>query len=280
MHRNQLFSGNFHPSSKLKEFPLFPYGSWKALMGIPSTSFIFVSGEMAGGISRIPLPRFEKITSQAKLNPITLAIHFSSKLIEKAVEELATLPGIGPKTALRLALQLLKMDKERVDRFTQAISDMRHRVRYCQQCHQVSDEEICAICANPHRQADQICVVESIRDLLAIESTRQYQGVYHVLGGILSPLNGIGPDQIQAESLIRRLRALESGEVIMALSPTMEGDTTVYYLVRQCAELPVRFTTIARGIAFGGELEFADETTLARSLSKRLPLENYLSLKD
>ncbi len=209
-----------------------------------------------------------------------MAIEFSSKLVEKAVQELATLPGIGPKTALRLTLQLLKMDKERVDQFTRALSEMRHKIRYCRQCHQVSDEEICSICANPQRNSQQICVVESIRDLMAIESTRQYQGVYHVLGGILSPLNGIGPDQIQAESLIRRIRAMDSGEVIMALSPTMEGDTTVYFLVRQCADIPVRFTTIARGIAFGGELEFADETTLARSLTKRLPLDNYLSLKD
>lgn len=172
------------------------------------------------------------------------------------------------------------MDKEKVDQLTQAISDMRHQIQFCIHCHQISDQEVCTICSDPHRNHQQICVVETIRDVMAIESTRQYRGLYHVLGGILSPLNGIGPDQIQAESLIRRIQSLEDGEVIMALSPTMEGDTTAYYLTRQCNEFPVKFTTIARGIAFGGELEFADETTLARSLMKRLPIDNYLSLKD
>lgn len=202
---------------------------------------------------------------------------FSSKLIEDAVQEFAKLPGIGKKTALRMVLQLLKMDKGEVDGFTNAVSRMRHEIRFCSHCHNISDKEVCDICANPGRNRGQLCVVESIRDVIAIESTQQYGGLYHVLGGILSPLDGIGPEQLNIGTLSDRVRKTGVGELIMALSPTIEGDTTVYYIARQVADVPVSITTIARGIAFGGELEYADEMTLARSIARRLPIENYVS---
>jgi len=204
---------------------------------------------------------------------------FSSKLIEDAVQEFAKLPGIGKKTALRMVLQLLKMEKESVDGFTEALSRMRHEVKFCQVCNNVSDAEVCVICANRSRNQGQVCVVENIRDVIAIESTQQFNGLYHVLGGILSPLDGIGPEQLYISSLHDRVRDNGVEELIMALSPTIEGDTTVYYIARQLKDLPVRITTIARGIAFGGELEYADEMTLARSIAKRLPIENYVSIQ-
>ncbi len=204
---------------------------------------------------------------------------FSSKLIEDAVQEFSKLPGIGKKTALRMVLQLLKMDTTEVDSFSGAISRMRHEVKFCKICHNVSDAEVCMICVNPGRNHSQVCVVENIRDVIAIESTQQYSGLYHVLGGILSPLDGIGPEQLYISSLHDRVKNNEVEELIMALSPTIEGDTTVYYIARQLKDLPVRITTIARGIAFGGELEYTDEMTLARSIAKRLPIENYVSIK-
>jgi recombination protein RecR len=204
---------------------------------------------------------------------------FSSKLIEEAVNEFSRLPGIGKKTALRMVLQLLKMDKERVDAFTGAVSSMRHGVRFCNVCHNVSDTEVCTICAAAGRNKSQICVVENIRDIIAIESTGQYNGLYHLLGGVLSPLDGIGPDQLNITTLQQRVKDNDIEELIMALSPTIEGDTTVYYIARQFKDLPVNITTIARGIAFGGELEYADEMTLARSIAKRLPIENYVSVQ-
>lgn len=203
---------------------------------------------------------------------------FSSKLIEDAVQEFSKLPGIGKKTALRMVLQLLKMEKQEVDNFTTALNRMRHTIKFCKVCHNVSDVEICTLCANASRNHEQVCVVENIRDVIAIESTQQYNGLYHVLGGILSPLDGIGPEQLNIVSLHDRVKEQKVEELIMALSPTIEGDTTVYYVARQLKELPVRITTIARGIAFGGELEYADEMTLARSIAKRLPIENYVSL--
>jgi recombination protein RecR len=203
---------------------------------------------------------------------------FSSKLIEDAVHEFSKLPGIGKKTALRMVLQLMKMDKPEVDGFTQAVSRMRHEIQFCKVCHNVSDGAVCAICANRARNQSQVCVVESIRDVIAIESTQQYNGLYHILNGILSPLDGIGPDQLNIDTLHGRIKEHEVEELIMALSPTIEGDTTVYYIARQLKDLPVRITTIARGIAFGGELEYADEMTLARSIAKRLPIENYVSM--
>lgn len=204
---------------------------------------------------------------------------FSSKLIEDAVKELSRLPGIGRKTALRMALQLLKMETAEVDEFTQAISLMRHEVKFCKNCHNVSDGEVCMICVNPGRNHSQVCVVETIRDVIAIESTQQYSGLYHVLGGILSPLDGIGPEELTITSLCSRVRQQGIQELIMALSPTMEGDTTVFYIARQLKGQQVNITTIARGISFGGELEYADENTLARSIAKRLPIENYVNLQ-
>jgi recombination protein RecR len=203
---------------------------------------------------------------------------FSSKLIEDAVQEFSRLPGIGKKTALRMVLQLLKMQPGEVESFTDALARMRQEIRFCNTCHNVSDSETCTICANPGRDHSQVCVVENIRDVIAIESTRQYSGLYHVLGGILSPIDGIGPDQLYIETLHNRVKENGIEELIMALSPTIEGDTTVYYIARQLKDLPVRITTIARGIAFGGELEYADEMTLARSIAKRLPIENYVTV--
>ena len=204
---------------------------------------------------------------------------FSSKLIEDAVQEFSKLPGIGKKTALRMVLQLLKMEKGEVDEFTGAVGRMRHGVRFCKECHNVSDSDVCIICVNPGRNHNQVCVVETIRDVIAIESTQQYSGLYHVLGGILSPLDGIGPEQLHIASLQQRVKNNEVSELIMALSPTIEGDTTVYYIARQLKDAEVSITTIARGIAFGGELEYADEMTLARSIAKRQPIENYVSIK-
>ncbi len=203
---------------------------------------------------------------------------FSSKLIEDAVEQFSKLPGIGRKTALRMVLHLMKSDKNNVDAFTHAISKMSHEIKFCKKCHNVSDTDICSICNNKSRQYHQICVVENLRDVIAIESTQQYNGLYHVLGGILSPLDGIGPDKLNIHSLQERLKNDEIEEVIMALSPTIEGDTTVYYIAKQLKDFSVKITTIARGIAFGGELEYADEMTLARSIAKRLPVESYVSI--
>lgn len=204
---------------------------------------------------------------------------FSSKLIEDAVQEFSKLPGIGKKTALRMVLQLLKMEEGEVDEFTNAISHMRHQICFCKVCHNVADSDVCVICVNPARNKSQVCVVENIRDVIAIESTQQYNGLYHVLGGILSPLDGIGPEQLNITSLHDRVKQDGAEELIMALSPTIEGDTTVYYIARQLKDMPVKITTIARGIAFGGELEYADEMTLARSIAKRLPIENYVSIQ-
>ncbi len=204
---------------------------------------------------------------------------YSSKLIEDAVREFSRLPGIGKKTALRMVLQLLRMDETDVDEFTNAISRMRHEIKFCKTCHNVSDSDVCMICVNPGRNRAQVCVVETLRDVIAIESTQQYSGLYHVLGGIISPLDGIGPEQLNISSLHDRVKETGVTELIMALSPTIEGDTTVYYIARQVKDLPVTITTIARGIAFGGELEFADEMTLARSIAKRLPIENYVTLR-
>lgn len=204
---------------------------------------------------------------------------FSSKLIEDAVNEFAKLPGIGKKTALRMVLHLMKKEKGEVDLFTNALSRMRHEIQFCNTCHNVADKDQCEICANKSRNQAQVCVVENIRDVIAIESTQQYNGLYHLLGGILSPLDGIGPEQLNIGSLQKRVTDNKVEELIMALSPTIEGDTTVYYIAKQMAGLPVNITTIARGIAFGGELEYADEMTLARSIAKRLPIENYVSMK-
>jgi recombination protein RecR len=201
---------------------------------------------------------------------------FSSVLIENAVNELSRLPGVGKKTALRLVLHLLKQEESVVSQFSETIARMRREVKFCKHCHNVSDAEVCSICANPSRKRETICVVENIRDVMAIENTQQYNGLYHVLGGIISPLDGVGPDQLNIHSLVERVRTERTSEVIMAISPTIEGDTTIFYLSKRLKEFPLSITTIARGIAFGGELEYADEMTLARSLSNRLPLEKYV----
>ncbi|QEC41675.1 recombination mediator RecR [Pseudobacter ginsenosidimutans] len=204
-------------------------------------------------------------------------MQFSSELLENAVNEFARLPGIGKKTALRLVLHLLKTETEKVESFGEAIVRMRQEIKFCQRCFNVSDTDICAICSNPLRKQNLICVVESIRDVIAIESTQQFSGTYHILGGIISPLDGIGPDQLNIEALVQRIKNDQPEEVIFALNPNIQGDTTIYYIQKKLASLPVKVTTIARGISFGGELEYADEMTLARSISNRLPVESYVS---
>lgn len=203
-------------------------------------------------------------------------MNFSSSLLENAVNEFAKLPGIGKKTALRLALHLLKKEKSEVQNFGQAIIKMRDDIHFCKRCHNISDNELCNICSNRSRKSEMVCVAEGFRDVIAIESTQQYNGLYHVLGGIISPLDGIGPDQLEIESLIKRVKEEEIKELIFALSPNIQGDTTIYYISKKLAGIPVKITTIARGIAFGGELEYADELTLARSIANRMPIENYV----
>jgi len=202
---------------------------------------------------------------------------FSSHLMESAVNEFAKLPGIGRKTALRLVLHLLKQDKEDVEHFGEVISRMRKEIRFCQRCHNVADAETCSICSNTARKQELICVVETLREVIAIEATQQYNGLYHVLGGVISPLDGVGPDQLHIESLLNRTAAEKTEEIIFALSPTIQGDTTIYYIQKKLQSTGIRITTIARGIAFGGELEYTDEMTLARSLQNRLPIESYVS---
>jgi len=202
---------------------------------------------------------------------------FSSHLMESAVNEFAKLPGIGRKTALRLVLHLLKQDNEDVEQFGEVISRMRKEIRFCQRCHNVADAETCSICSNTARKQELICVVETLREVIAIEATQQYNGLYHVLGGVISPLDGVGPDQLHIESLLNRTAAEKTEEIIFALSPTIQGDTTIYYIQKKLQSTGIRITTIARGIAFGGELEYTDEMTLARSLQNRLPIESYVS---
>lgn len=198
---------------------------------------------------------------------------YSSLLLDKAVGEFAKLPGIGRKTALRLVLHLLKQPDVDVASFTDAITTMKRDVRYCRVCHNVSDSELCPICADSRRDSSLVCVVENIRDVMAIENTMQYHGLYHVLGGILSPMDGIGPADIEIDSLVSRVAEGGVTEVILALSPTMEGDTTNFYISRRLRGYDVRLSVIARGIAVGNELEYADEVTLGRSILKRTPFE-------
>ena len=199
-----------------------------------------------------------------------------SILLENAVAQFAKLPGIVKKTALRLVLHLLKQDVHDVDSFSQTISRMRRDIKFCQRCQNISDGDICSICSNSMRNQRLICVVENIRDVIAIESTQQFNGTYHVLGGIISPLDGIGPDQLNIETLVSRIEKEQTEELIFALSPTIQGDTTIYYIQKKITAFSCRVTTIARGIAFGGELEYADEMTLARSLANRLPVQQYV----
>jgi recombination protein RecR len=203
-------------------------------------------------------------------------MQFPSSLLENAVAEFSKLPGIGKKTALRLVLHLLKQEVGEVEQFGEAVSRMRRDIKFCQRCHNISDGDICSLCSNSMRNQNMVCVVETIRDVIAIESTQQYNGVYHVLGGIISPLDGIGPDQLQIESLVQRIQKEDVQELIFALNPNIQGDTTIYYIQKKIVAFNCHVTTIARGIAFGGELEYADEMTLARSLQNRLPVQQYV----
>lgn len=198
---------------------------------------------------------------------------FPSQLLEKAVGEFSKLPGVGRKTALRLVLHLLRESKDDVDGFTEAISTMRHDIKYCHICHNISDTDTCSICANPHRDASTLCVVENVQDVLAIENTQQYNGLYHVLGGIISPIDGIGPNDLEIESLVERVKTGKINEVILALASTMEGDTTNFYISRKLKGLDVKLTVIARGISVGDELEYTDEVTLGRSILNRTIIE-------
>ena len=199
-----------------------------------------------------------------------------STLLENAVTQFAKLPGIGKKTALRLVLHLLKQDVDNVQLFGETIAKMRRDIKFCHRCHNISDGDICSICANSARNQQVICVVENVRDVIAIETTQQFNGTYHVLGGIISPLDGIGPDQLSIESLVNRIAKEEVEELVFALSPNIQGDTTIFYIQKKMTHLTCKVTTIARGIAFGGELEYADEMTLARSITNRLPVQQYV----
>ena len=202
---------------------------------------------------------------------------FSSSLVENAVNEFSKLPGIGKKTALRLILHLIKQPVAEVALFSNTISAMRSELQFCSKCHNIADAPVCNICSNSMRQRQIICVVENIRDVIAIESTQQFNGLYHVLGGIISPLDGVGPDQLAIESLIHRVKEEAIEEIIFALSPNIQGDTTIYYIDRKLKGISVKITTIARGIAFGGELEYADEMTLAKSITNRIAVGHYIS---
>lgn len=203
-------------------------------------------------------------------------MEFSSKLLEKAVNEMAQLPGIGKRTALRLVLHLLKQPKEQTELLTEALLKMRGEIKFCKECHNISDVEVCEICSNPSRDRSVICVVEDIRDVMALENTGIFKGLYHVLGGKISPIDGVGPSQLNIASLLEKVKTGQVKEIIFALSSTMEGDTTNFYIYKQLKEYPVITSAIARGIAIGDELEYADEVTLGRSLMQRIPFENSL----
>lgn len=198
---------------------------------------------------------------------------FPSLLLDKAVGEFAKLPGIGRKTALRLVLHLLKQSTDDVEAFADALTTLKHDVKYCSVCHNISDTDICPICSDSRRDHTKICVVENIRDVMAVENTMQYHGLYHVLGGVISPLDGVGPSDIEITSLVERVKAGGVSEVILALSPTIEGETTNFFISKKLRHFKVELSVIARGISVGNELEYADEVTLGRSILKRTPLE-------
>jgi len=204
---------------------------------------------------------------------LKLLNEYSSKLLESSVNELSRLPGIGKKTALRLSLYILKEDKLYAEKLGNAIIDMRSKIRFCKRCNNISDSELCEICMNHKRDENTICVVEDTRDVMAIENTAQFNGLYHVLGGIINPMEGIGPNDIAIKQLIERINKEDVKEIILALSATVEGDTTNYYIYKLVKEFGVKVTTIARGVAIGDELEYADEITLGRSILNRLPFE-------
>ena len=201
-------------------------------------------------------------------------MEFSSKLLEKAVNEMSQLPGIGKRTALRLVLHLLKQPKEQTAFLSQALTLMREEIKFCSSCHNISDSSVCEICNNQNRDHKTVCVVEDIRDVMAIENTGQFRGVYHVLGGKISPIDGIGPSQLNISTLIAKVKSKNIKEIIFALSPTMEGDTTNFYIYKQIQDDDIITSTIARGISVGDELEYADEVTLGRSILQRVPFEN------
>ena len=198
-------------------------------------------------------------------------MEFPSELVKNAVDQLSTLPGVGKRSALRLALHLLKKDKEKVEKFGQSFIDLINNINYCKECFTISDYDLCQVCTNPNRDKGIICVVEDIRTMMAIENTLQYKGVYHVLGGLISPLDGIAPDDLKIEELISKIDKGKISEVIFALSTTMEGDTTNFYLFKRLKEKSIKISSIARGIAIGDELEYTDEVTLGTAISSRLP---------
>mgnify|MGYP001156701671 FL=1 len=198
-------------------------------------------------------------------------MEFPSQLVKNAVDQLSTLPGVGKRSALRLALHLLKKDKEKVEKFGQSFIDLINNINYCKECFTISDYDLCQVCTNPNRDKGIICVVEDIRTMMAIENTLQYKGVYHVLGGLISPLDGIAPDDLKIEELISKIDKGKISEVIFALSTTMEGDTTNFYLFKRLKEKSIKISSIARGIAIGDELEYTDEVTLGTAISSRLP---------
>ena len=205
-------------------------------------------------------------------------MEFSSKLLENAVYEMSQLPGIGKRTALRLVLHLLKQPKEQTTRLASALVNLKDNIKFCKNCHNISDVEVCEICSNPRRDESIVCVVEDIRDVMAIENTGQFQGLYHVLGGKISPMEGIGPQDLSIFSLVDKAKQGKINELIFALSSTMEGDTTNFYIYKQLEGLGVKTSTISRGIAVGDELEYADELTLGRSIVNRIPFENSLKV--
>lgn len=207
------------------------------------------------------------------------SMNFSSKLIENAVNEFSKLPGVGKKTALRYVLHLMRQSSAEVEKFSSSLVKLKNELKHCKQCFNISDHEICEICANPKRELNIVCVVEDIRDVMAIENTQQYKGVYHVLGGIISPMDGIGPSDLKIESLVDKARTGAINEVIMALSTTMEGETTNFYIYKRLKEFNITISTIARGVAMGDELEYTDEVTLGRSIINRTPYENNLTIR-
>lgn len=198
-------------------------------------------------------------------------MNFSSKLIENSVEAFASLPGIGRKTALRLTLHLVGKELKETEEFTAPILNMRQQIQHCSICHNLSDEATCNVCSDKRRDRSLVCVVESIRDVMAVEDTRQYRGLYHVLGGLINPLDGIGPGELEIDSLLHRISDGEIKEIILAISPTIEGDTTMFYITKKLRDVDVNVSSIARGVSFGGELEYADEVTLGRSIVARVP---------
>lgn len=196
---------------------------------------------------------------------------YSSKILENAVESLASLPSVGRKTALRLALHLIKDETEKSKKIAAALTNLKENIKYCSCCYNISDDDICDLCTDRSRDARTICIVESVRDVMAIEETTQFNGLYHVLGGVISPIDGIGPGDLNIDSLVTRISESEAKELIMAISPTIEGDTTIFYLSKLLDNMDVEISTIARGVSFGGELEYADELTLGRSILSRVP---------